>query len=268
MKKIIFSILLIVIFMPNVFAVCENNEINDWAEKVKVKFVNEEYREKLIFEDGTIIPEYVPKYDYVLSLDPMRDDVYMVVKDSISNKKTTIKNEGSDYYDKVIGSTVHFDEKKYTIEVFVKENAKECAGEKVRTLTYSVPPYNMYTLTTYCEENKDAEICESYKDTSDITEEEFEEITGTGDNKKEENKWVILLKEYWYTILVPFVVISIIYIIKIRKLKREQALKDKFDEEEVEVNNQDIISVDNAKEDSNNDNQTDSKKEDNNEVKK
>lgn len=234
MKKI-FSIPVIlfmsVIFITDINAVCDNNELNDWAEEVSILFMQQYANEEYTDEDGTVIPAYEPEFSYLLFLNPSRDQLKVFVKDNLSGKRIEVKYD-DEFGDYVIGSYVHFKTKVYTIEIYADDKAEVCPGEKLRTITYKVPSYNMYSQTTYCAENIDEDICYGYTNT-DISDEEFDKKVE--EYEKEKNytfldKVLDVILDYWYVVVIPILVVSAVYIIKIQQFKK----KEKREEEEVD----------------------------------
>lgn len=235
--KTFLCVLSLFIFSDDVFAVCDNDELNDWAEEVNIVFEQQYAYDEYTDEDGTVIPAYEPEFSYILHLYPERDDLKVYVTDNLSGKKTEV--EFSDMYGTYsVGSYVHFKTKKYTFDIYSADDSKTCPGEKLRTIKYSVPSYNMYSQTIYCSENSNEDICASYTDL-EVNKDEFYEKVDELENEKNKtfiDKALEIVKEYWYFVVIPLLVVSIFYFIKIWKFKKKENedLKDEDDDDEIQ----------------------------------
>lgn len=217
MLKVFLILVFFYIFSFNIKASCNDSELNDWAEKVSIKFVQEEATE-----------DYEPEVAYLLLIDSYNEKVNVKATDIYSDSYYDVEYD-EEYKTQVIGSYIHFEEKKYTIKIYGNE-LSSCKGELLRTIEYSVPSYNLYMLTDFCQQDeyKNEDICRMNTDTSDITEEEFnEEATKieTINNQTTFDKILDIILKYWYYAVIPFVVIACIYIYKVHKYKKEQDSK-------------------------------------------
>lgn len=216
MKKIkflLFSLMLIFVFSDKVFAVCEDDELNDWAEEANIVAVED--MDMDIYVDDKLTKTHKKEYHYLLLVYPQTKFIYAKVKDSITNKEYVV-NYNSDFNAVAIGSKIHFDKKKYTISLYGSEDSA-CPNELLKTLTYEVNRYNRYMTTEYCINNPEDEKCAFDSDAGDMTEEEFNEyINIQNENKELDNmKWYakiwFYIKKYWYYAVIPVVLISIFY---------------------------------------------------------
>ena len=200
---VVFSSLLVI----NVKALCYDEELNEWAVGVKVEFT----------EDTRVTSQYADEetediYSYFLSITPIRDDIKIIATD-----KNGDKLEGRNY-DEVgiygVGCYSDLEEETYTIEVYGGENSA-CPNELLKTLRYTVPRANRYLRSGYCEKYPDHELCQTYTNATKDMEEE--ELTT--------NKIFRIIIEYGIYVLIPLVIISIIYIVKIIKYKKKEREK-------------------------------------------
>lgn len=203
MKKILFTFLLLLSFITFVDAECLDDDLLDYIRNVKLKY-------KLVDDNK--------KYDYLyyLYVDPKRDDIELKSTNSLySGVTNSIDIEGN------IGipSRIHFEEKEYEVQVYVKSTAKNCAGELLTSLKYTVPPYNNYSKTQYCLDNPKLDVCQTMADTSDISNEEFVEIISKPINEKKP-LWYRIIFDYLIWILIPALIIGIIYYIRIHNVKK------------------------------------------------
>ena len=107
-------------------------------------------------------------------------------------------------------------EKGYITIKGAKDSA--CANEVIKTFKYKIEPFNFYKKTEHCEKYPEAPLCDMYKDTSDITNEEFNKEMELYDKEHGEqpdktffDKLFEYAAQYAVFILVPFVFISSFY---------------------------------------------------------
>lgn len=211
MKKIIFCLIGMFICILNIKAECLDSEILKWADKTKVMFETSE---------NVTNPEYL----YYLYLNPSRDDIDLVVTNDLDNEKLKgAKQENGKFG---IASYIHYETKTYTINVYMKKDAKACAGQQVLQLRHKVPPYNDYSKTAYCIENSEAPLCATMADTEDISQEEFikdmDQYVKDKNKKDNEKNNIIftIIFDYLIWILIPIIIIYAYYKMKINKVRR------------------------------------------------
>lgn len=228
MKKIkflLFSLLLIFAFSDDVFAVCEDDMLNSWAEEAYIEPVEDEDMD-IYDESGKLLTTHKKNYHYLLLVYPQIDKVYAKVKDSLTNKEYTVKYD-SDFNTIAIGSKIHNTKKKYTITIYGGENST-CPNEKLKTLTYEANPYNKYMTTEYCINNPGDEKCLFNSDAGNMSEEEFKSyVTKQVEKKEVENmSWIakawFYIKKYWFYAVIPVILISIFYGITIAIEKKKK----------------------------------------------
>lgn len=230
MKKVLLCVLLVLLSFTGikVCATCFDDTLNTWIEKVKIKqvIISDDYK-----APSGVSNEDLSNYSYLLMLDIPRSDLKVMAKDTYSSSEYEVEYD-SNYKNYVIGSEVHFINKVYTITIYMADDATSCAGEKMRTFTYTVPKYNQYHDTSYCEGNPDDENCGMYTEVKDtdkidtIIKDDYDDMI-----KKEEystlsfiEKAIFVIKEYYLYVLIPVIAISIVYyvIIMITKKRREK----------------------------------------------
>lgn len=229
MKKIV-SIFCFFFIVMNANAVCYDDKLNDWAESLDIKFV--QVTDKYL-KDNNYTEDEIP-YSYLLMLNKPRKDLRVVAKDTYQENEYNV-NYDIDFDNYVIGSEVHFVDKEYTITVYMNDSSAECKGEIMKTIHYKVPKYNDYNDTIYCEENPDDKICGAYTEINDKNKKDIQDKIDDFYNEKLEEElfktkswyekvWIII-KEYALFILIPLVIISIAYLIKIKVIKKKGELK-------------------------------------------
>lgn len=224
MKKInliLFSVLCLFSLSFKVNAACNDEELNKWALNAYVEY---EEDADLIDEDGNVLRE--KEYLYLLHVVPYYEKGKVMVKDSHSNKEYEV--EYDELYDSyVLGSYLHMDEKTYTFTFYGSSNSS-CPNQKLRTIEYKVPSYNVYSNSRFCLENPLEDICKTNSnDMKDVDDKEFVDTT----NKKEEEqrvanmnffeKVLYYLKKNWYFIVIPIVLVSAFYVIRIYIYKKK-----------------------------------------------
>ena len=171
-KIVLFVILFLMIGVVNVKAACNNKELNKWSNSVYI--VQTDYVDKglIVDEEGLYRRMDYLGYAYLLSLSTPRDDV--IIKAIDSNGKEYSQEYIDGYNMRAIGCYNNLEDIEYTIIIYgAPESA--CPGEVIRRINYDVDQYNRYYKTRYCEEYPEFELCQIYKDTSDISESEFTE---------------------------------------------------------------------------------------------
>lgn len=221
--KVLFLALALLIFIPKVSAACDDADLNDLAEKFSAGYV-EDSEQKIELEDGSY-QIYKKEYAYIIAFLPYSDDLKVVVNDSISNKnQEAVFNKRRGTY--IIGSNIHYKEKIYTVNVYGNEKSA-CPNQLLKTMSFTIPPFNEYSMYSYCEDNKDEDICTMMKDTRNVTMTEYNSIVKENIEKKKVDKMNFIQKvlyyisKYWIFVAVPVLLISAYYIITIIVYKKK-----------------------------------------------
>lgn len=230
-RKILFIVLFIAcMFCFNVYvdALCTDTELTAWAVNTNVKFIN--FDKYLIDEEtGKEIHELGFDYAYILTLDNSRDDIIIKATTESGRQLEGVYVPGH----KVYGLTDYNPKygAKYKIVVYGSDKSA-CPNEVLKTLNYEVEPFNFYHKTQECEKYPEADVCKMYKDTSKLTLEDFrneiEEYEETINPKKKVSfltKLMNFMVNYGVYVLIPFIVILIIYMIKIGKIETYERKK-------------------------------------------
>ena len=224
MKKILLILLLMLCI--NVKAACNDEELNEWATKIETTFtISSEVN------DGRF------GYAYFLSVTPMREDIKIKVTDSEGGKAegqtfTYITNEetGESKTLYAVGCYNNLEEETYVIEVYGNEKSK-CKNQLLKKMNYTVPRFNRYIQRGICATYPDHELCKPYTNaTKNMSQEDFDKILEEYDEKVRPEKKSILdgiknILKYLLYIIVPFVIITILYLFKIRKYRKEERMK-------------------------------------------
>lgn len=220
-KLILFSALCLFFLVCNINAKCEDEGLNNWAMNATIKYEEDNgYTDS----EGNVVRE--KEYLYLLHLVPYYKGGKVMVSDTYSVSPYEVKYDNL-YKSYALGSYVHMDEKTYTFTLY-GDSDSACPNEKLRTIEYVVPAYNVYSRTKYCLDNPNEKICKTNDNKmSEVSDKEFVKIV---DGKKEEEriknmtffeKALEFLKHNWYFIVIPIVLVSAFYAIKIYLYKKK-----------------------------------------------
>ena len=228
-KKLLLSCLFLCTFLFNikVGALCYDDDLNSWSSKAEIDFID--FNKNLINEETGKPLRETMMYSYILTTNIQRKDIVIKAKTSDGRNLEGMYIPGH----KVYGLTDYTpkDGVKYEITIYgSKESA--CPNEVIKTFKYEVDKFNFYYKTEKCEKYPEAPLCKRFKNTDDVTLEEFnqemDEYINTIDPKKNTNWFSSFLKfmvSYGIFILIPFIVIALLYMVKIGKIKQMERKK-------------------------------------------
>lgn len=230
-KKILFmGLFLVALFSFNLKlnASCLDNELTQWAVDANVEFVS--FDRYLVDEKtGKEIHELGFDYAYILTLNNMRDDIVIKASTESGRKLEGIYVPGHKIYG-LVDYTPKYGAK-YKIEIYGSDKSA-CPKSLLKTINYEIEQFNFYHKTEACEKYPEAEICKMYKDTSDMSYEEFkEEIKKYEESNQEKPKDNFFTKmfrffaNYGIFILLPIIIAVIVYMVKIGKQKINERKK-------------------------------------------
>lgn len=231
MKKVNFlllSLFLLLTFNSKIYAICESEEMNKWVDEAHIEAI-EDVNMDIYDDNGNFVGVHEKKYHYLLMIYPSRKDVYAKVTDSLTEGEYDALYDDT-FYTITVGSYTHNTKKKYTIILYGSEDSA-CPGEILKTLTYEANPYNKYMTYTYCEENPFDDACTFNADTGTWTEDEFFKYVEDQEKKDELKnmsffpKCWYYIKNYWFYVVIPVVLISIFYLITIIIEKNKKKVK-------------------------------------------
>ena len=220
MKKVLFLVIALFMFGLTVKAECLEKEYINWANDLKPVFTVFNYNDYPELD----VEKY--QYAYFLSLSKTRDDITFSVIDKNGDSMPATNYEELKIYGVGLYKEVEGKSESYKIEVY--GNARgTCNGELITTLTYTVPAYNEYYKTSYCDKYKDHELCQVFTDkTQDMTFDEFKDKMKDYEEKNDPNilkkiwKFIVSIRIYLLCIIIPAVGVSIYYNTKIKKYKK------------------------------------------------
>ncbi len=225
--KLLLTLLCFLPFMVNVKAVCEDRELNDFVEKLEIKFLapskvedySKEYLEKHS-RDADI--EYA--YFFYLSESKYKDKGIEEILELEAYDGSDVKgvwkyHESIDKY--AVGGYNGVQEEEYKLKI--KAVSGSCKGEILKETTYTVPQFNMYRQTRYCEKYPDHELCARFTNaTKDMNDLQFGQAMAKYEkslNKQNAKFLDLFLKYYGYVLcaILPAIIVSIYYRRRIRR---------------------------------------------------
>lgn len=222
LKKILFSIFCLLIFSFRVnAATCDDRDLNEWAENAYIA-----YEEDYGVGDGkgNIIRE--KEYSYLLFVYPYNKNIRVMARNNHTNKDIEIEYDDL-YGTNVLGSYIHMNSKTYTFSFYGGKHSA-CPGVLLKSIEYTVPPYNVYSQREFCIKNPSEDICKTHSnDMKDVTEEEFSKLVKTAEEKQELEKMNFIQKVWhytkknWYFAVIPVVLVAAFYAIKIHLYKKK-----------------------------------------------
>ncbi len=226
-KKLLISFLFLCIFNIKVDALCYDDDFNEWADKAEIEFID--FNKNLINEKTGKPLRETMIYSYVLTTNIQREDIVMKANTSYGSNLEGIYIPGHKVYG--IADYTPKDGVKYDITIYGSKDSA-CPNEVIKTFKYEVEKFNFYFKTEKCEKYPDAPLCKRFKNTDDITLEEFnqemDEYIDSVEPHKKGNWFSSFLKfmvSYGVFILIPFIVIALLYMVKIGKTKKMERNK-------------------------------------------
>lgn len=230
-KYIIFACLSLIV-VNNVYALsCPNAISKDLGEvasyvKTGVEVIDNSETKTLTIDNNSTTYK-IPNYTFNINIYNITDDIYLTVKNDVTDEEETIFASTLDGDVYTIINDDFGQIYNYTITIY--SNNAYCYGEKVKTIRYTKPKYNAYSEYTYCKNSSNL-YCQKFV-TKDLN------INGTDDflnkikvnnekNKPEDisEKIIETIKEHWIIYLILFVGIIIgsiagIFIVRNKKMK-------------------------------------------------
>lgn len=210
MKKILI-LFFCLFFSVSVKAECTDRDLVKWAREVEIKYAD-------IVEDDL-------ENAYYLYVSPKIENLYIEAKNDLYPGSPAYGQElpNGEYG---IASRIHFETKTYEINIYASKDAKVCPGELLVSKSISVPQYNYYNKSAFCEQFPESKLCETMSDVNDLTTEEFEkEAQEYYEEKnptepKKQNIIITIIFDYLVWIIIPALIIGFIYKAKIKKVRR------------------------------------------------
>lgn len=165
----------------------ELSQINQEAAGIKVSY---EEKERLLEGDNGVSDselatetELYEKY-LVVNIMNLTENLYVKVINSVDNSVKAFSS--ADAIDGIISFDWNNVEDIANLTIKVYTSAKtNCADEEVVVLYKTLPKYNYYSTTSYCEEHENESICQQYV-TKDVDSDEFYKKVNESQKKKVE----------------------------------------------------------------------------------
>ena len=213
--KIVLCLAMIFAFTSTIKAVCNNEDLNEWATRVQVDFIE-------IKDSGLNSSEFA----YLLGVTPTRDDITLVVTDGKGDSaESKVYQKSSTETVIAVGCYTNTEEETYTVKVYGAEGSK-CAKELLKTMKYTVPRYNRYVKDSKCQ-NNNSEYCKTFSNsTKGMDSNQFAKALkgqgGSGEGGSIIKKIVSAILSYGLYVIIPLALVSVFYFVKIGKFKREE----------------------------------------------
>lgn len=154
----------------------------------------------------------------------LNENYKVEVQNSYNDEVKTYTN--NDFKDGILtfNSETVLEKINYRIRVYASD--VNCTSNILKTYTFETPKYNSYITSSVCDGMYDTiDLCNPFYDTGNMTLKEFnEKVTELSDiiNEPFKAKVIKFIKNYYLYVLIPFLIISIIYIVKIILVKRRK----------------------------------------------
>lgn len=221
--KVLICFLLMFVFITNIFASCDNDELLYMVDDARLGFLDDEdfeYQGKN--DEGETVTYTLPReYGYVLLLYPYSEKLRMEITDKDTGEEYPVEFSYK-YLTYVMGSPYHYEDKHYVVKYYSNDQ-NACYGELLKTFDYTVPAYNNYSNTEFCKEHPETELCQVYTNTEELSTEEIEKMKEEVLKAEMSSSQIALLfiKKYWIYVILPIIIVSIYYRIKISNYKRK-----------------------------------------------
>ena len=119
-KRIFICLFMVFVFVVNVNAICDNEDLNEWATTVEVKYVPTigEVKYEKVNANGTK-EEVTNRFAYILTINNVREDITIKMKDGEGNVADATYYElpdGTKVYG--VGCFTNIDEETYIINIY------------------------------------------------------------------------------------------------------------------------------------------------------
>ena len=143
--------------------------------------------------------------------------LYIKVTNDYNNETSTYDSSSLDENGYIIFDSVYvFDYVNYTIDIYSKDET--CSNKVLRTIKYKTNKYNSYSTNDVCKGNESTiDLCSSFYDTKDMSEEEF--LSKVKDYKFDKSA-LGYIKRYYLYVLIPFLIGVIVFTIRLIIFKR------------------------------------------------
>ena len=156
-----------------------------------------------------------------INIGDLTQNLYIVVLNDFNDEVKTYHYGDSDN-GMVSFDTIHVHESiNYIVRVYSEDAT--CGIEPLKTITFKTSKFNPYSLNDVCQNSYDIEMCAPFFDIEDMSIEDFnKKVTEIVEElekpfSKKVGEFII---KYWLYVFIPFVLIVMVYVIRIIILKR------------------------------------------------
>lgn len=158
-----------------------------------------------------------------IDVNNLPSDMYLEVRNSFNSDKDIYKYEDTDsgnffFYTKTVHRKINYEIRVYTTDA-------SCPNKVLRTIKFTTPKYNPHITSDLCVGYYDkVKYCDAFYDIKDMDLDKFNKLVSEEISKiKVENMTTLdYIKKYYLFALIPFLIISGIYITKIVLVKRRK----------------------------------------------
>ena len=188
MSKILVCIMSCFLLITNIQAACSDTELNDFVEKLEVKFLEPKTEEDYA-------PGYLDSigkrgstgyyYYFYLSEDKYKGKDIQEVLELIAIDGSGMPGEWK-YQPAIgkygVGGYNGVDEETYTLKI--KAVSGVCKDQILKQTSHTIEQFNMYIQTAYCEKYPNHELCQTFTNkTKGMKDDEFGKIMAEYDKK-------------------------------------------------------------------------------------
>lgn len=236
-KMIILSFVTVFISLSSVQALsCSNSEVKDLnttASYVKASYevIDKSIKKEFTYNESSKVYSF-PKYSFEITIYNITKDIYIIVKDDVTNKEIKVNYSNTTDGKYVITNDDFGRVYKYTITIM--SALDNCYGKKIKTINLVKPKYNAYSEYTYCE-NSSNYYCQKFvekdlnlKDDADF----LSRIKSNSDNNAPNNNtsedkdtMIRLFKKHkflYLNVLISVIIVAILVIIVVNKRKNKR----------------------------------------------
>ena len=152
-----------------------------------------------------------------LEIHNLSGDLYAVVTNDYNNKTLKFASSDNNEFGYISFNTDNINKNiVYNVSVY----SESCSNNMLEKLSITTPKYNPYSIKDVCKgKSSEIEECKTFYDVKSNDSAEFIK-TVEDKNKEKELIFIKYIKEYYLYVLIPFLIISVFYIIKIIIFKR------------------------------------------------
>lgn len=156
-------------------------------------------------------------------IENITDDYYVKITNDVNDKEVTIKYSDTENGTYFFKSPNVYKNVKVNVNLYSSNNNVCNSTDSLVNFEVSTDVFNQYYYLNICQNNLDLDMCKPFQNNEELNKEEFvkkiEDDIRVRDMSIFERVWEFI-KDYYLYALVPFILLSLIFIIRIVLLKR------------------------------------------------